>query len=42
MEVLKAPFGVADEIVFAGCGCDIYDNMGQCKYVDDGGCGCDD
>ena len=42
MEVLKAPFAVADEVVFAGCGCDIIHGTDMCMYEDDGGCGCDD
>lgn len=41
MIVLKMPncnFAFSND----GCGCDIYDGSGDCRNVDDGGCGCDD
>ena len=47
MEILRKPFDYAKAYSEYGCnengcGCDIYTSGGDCNYVDDGGCGCDD
>lgn len=40
MEILKEAFHESTE--YSGCGCDVCYPGGDCKTVDDGGCGCDD
>ena len=42
MLILRKPFSKENlDVMYRGCGCDIYTPGGDCKFVDDGGCGCD-
>lgn len=41
MTILRRPFEESENLIEKGCGCDIYTGGGDCKHVDDGGCGCD-
>ena len=42
MIIFRKPFETDERVMCKGCGCDIYTSSGDCKYIDDGGCGCDD